>query len=118
VAARQIRICRVDEVPAATGMGFSIAATGPGPGLDVLIVRRGGQCFVYENRCPHRGLNLDWHPGRFLDPDGAFIQCANHDARFRIEDGQCVAGPCAGARLRALATTIDGDGYVVIGPVT
>lgn len=49
-----------------------------------------------------------------LDLDGCYIQCATHDARFRIHDGYCVAGPCAGERLRALRLRVTEDGRVVL----
>ncbi len=59
---------------------------------------------VYRNRCPHRGTPLDWQPGRFLDREGRHLVCATHCALFRLEDGHCVAGPCAGDALEALPT--------------
>jgi nitrite reductase/ring-hydroxylating ferredoxin subunit len=65
----------------------------------VFVVRGDGGLRGYLNRCPHRGLPLNWLPDRFLDADGIHIQCANHGALFNIDDGYCVAGPCAGGRL-------------------
>lgn len=70
-----------------------------------------GRVRAYRNRCPHRGVTLNWVPGRFLDSDGRYLQCATHGALFRPEDGVCVAGPCVGERLPALAVTIVGDAF-------
>jgi nitrite reductase/ring-hydroxylating ferredoxin subunit len=42
----------------------------------------GGQAYVYLNRCPHRGVGLEWHPDQFLDPSNSLIQCATHGALF------------------------------------
>ncbi len=71
-----------------------------GEPVEVLVVRRGERIDAYVNICPHVALPLDFQPGRFLDESGAYILCANHGALFRIDDGECVAGPCPGARLR------------------
>ena len=69
---------------------------------DIFLVHKAGQVFGYVNSCPHTGAPLDWIADRFLDLNGSFIQCATHDARFRIEDGRCVAGPCNGASLTSV----------------
>ena len=86
------------------------AATGDGP-LDLVVMRQGGALVAYRNRCPHRGTPLDWAPDRFLSPDGRHFQCSTHGARFRIADGYCVAGPCQGERLSAVALAVE-DGLV------
>jgi len=63
------------------------------------VVRRGSQAFGYVDRCPHAGLPLAQKLDDYLTPDGALVRCDWHGALFRVEDGVCVAGPCAGARL-------------------
>ena len=45
------------------------------------------------------GLPLAQVLDRYLSEDGALIACSWHGALFRIEDGACVGGPCAGQRL-------------------
>ena len=37
-------------------------------GIRLLVVRRAGQVYAYKNRCPHRGVPLEWQPNQFLDP--------------------------------------------------
>lgn len=69
---------------------------------ELLLVRQGERVFAYRNACPHTGAPLDWMPGRFLSPDRQHIQCATHDALFRIADGVCVSGPCPGAHLTSV----------------
>jgi len=93
------RLCRVDE-PTAEGRGFTIRQGQRD--VHLFVIRKDGRPFAYLNRCPHTGVNLDWTPNRFLDWTGRLIQCATHGALFRIEDGHCVAGPCAGRNLIAL----------------
>lgn len=68
--------------------------------LELMLIRKSGRVFAYRNDCPHTGGPLDWAPGVFLDLSRRYVQCATHDALFRIEDGECVHGPCVGERLR------------------
>ncbi|PHX43141.1 Rieske (2Fe-2S) protein [Pseudomonas sp. NZIPFR-PS5] len=78
--------------------------------LRILAVRRAGQVYVYANRCPHRGVALEWQADEFLDASASLIQCATHGALFLIESGECVAGPCEGKSLRAIACDEDAQG--------
>jgi nitrite reductase/ring-hydroxylating ferredoxin subunit len=65
-------------------------------------LRFGGQVVGYLNRCAHVPTELDWQPGEFLDADQRFIICAVHGALYEPATGQCVGGPCVGARLMPL----------------
>ena len=78
-------------------------------GREIFIVRDTHGVHGFENRCPHTGAPLDWVPDQFLDLDKIHIQCATHDARFRIADGLCIAGPCAGESLRKVLLVIRDD---------
>jgi naringenin degradation protein FdeD len=71
-----------------------------------MVIRHGTQVRVYVNACPHNGLTLDLVPGRFLNRERSHILCATHGALFRIEDGNCVAGPCRGGRLTSVRTAV------------
>ena len=105
-------LCRLNDLPDGGSNGF-FTETGDGR-LLYMAIRRGDEVFVYENKCPHTGMPLDFQPGRVLTSDGALILCSNHGAKFRIEDGFCVSGPCQGDRLRAVATEIrQGRVYVL-----
>ena len=67
--------------------------------------------------CDHAspaGTPLDWVPDRFMNADGSRLMCHTHGALFRIEDGHCIAGPCAGDALRPLAVEVDGAGQVIL----
>jgi nitrite reductase/ring-hydroxylating ferredoxin subunit len=98
------RLCRVDDVPEGGGRGFRFSTGGDFEAF--IVVRKGGALYAYVNACPHMGTPLDFLLDRFLDRDGKHLLCATHGARFRIEDGFCVAGPCAGKRLRAAAVDV------------
>ncbi len=107
------RLCRVDEVPERGARGFRF-----GSGTDVravIVVRQDGTLHGYVNSCPHLGTPLDFLPDRLLDRDGRHLLCSTHGARFRIADGFCVEGPCAGRSLERLALRIE-DGELLVIP--
>ena len=106
------RLCRADAIPEGGGRGFRF---GSGPDLlMVFVVRRGGALHAYENACPHMGTPLNFLPDRFFDRAGAHLLCATHGALFRVADGFCIAGPCAGKSLKPMAISID-RGEIVLG---
>ncbi|OLU19528.1 MFS transporter [Pseudomonas sp. PA1(2017)] len=102
-----IRLCAPDELPEAQSRGFDVE------GMQLFAVRKGGEVFVYRNRCPHRGVPLEWQADQFLDPSASLIQCARHGALFLIESGECVAGPCEGQALRPIDSCENGEGIWV-----
>lgn len=104
-------LCAFDELPENGSKGFNV--TWQGVPTNMFVVRRGGRVYGYRNVCPHRGTTLDWLPDRFMDPDLEYIQCSTHDARFRVEDGTCVAGPCIGRSLAEIPVEVR-DGQVVL----
>ncbi|EXF43532.1 Rieske family iron-sulfur cluster-binding protein [Pseudomonas sp. BAY1663] len=91
-----IRLCATSELGEGQSRGFSLAD------LKLIAVRREGRVYLYRNRCPHRGVPLEWQADRFLDESGSMLQCATHGALFLIESGECVVGPCAGQFLQPL----------------
>jgi nitrite reductase/ring-hydroxylating ferredoxin subunit len=107
-------VCRLDEIPEGDARGFSLAEKEGRP-LGLIVVRLGSGVRVYENRCPHRGTPLDWAPDRFLDESGKYLVCSTHAALFRLEDGECVSGPCLGESLRIRSARVQ-DGVVLLSP--
>lgn len=79
----------------------------------LFAIRQDNQLYAYWNSCPHMGIPLNWMPGKFLDLDSVFVQCASHGALFQISDGECVGGPCVGDRLTAVSLRRDGDQYFI-----
>jgi len=67
---------------------------------------------AYLNVCRHLPVPLDAASREFL-VDG-YLQCATHGARYRVEDGLCIWGPCRGTSLFALELRIEGDDLYVI----
>lgn len=81
----------------------------------VIVVRTGADVAGYVNACPHKGTPLENPLGRVLDTDGRHLVCSTHGARFRLDDGICVAGPCVGRRLAPARFRIRGRN-LVFGP--
>jgi len=104
-------LCRADEVAEGCAHGVVV---GEGAGRrDIILVRRHGVLRGYVNSCPHQGTPLETFPDKFLNDDGSQFVCSTHGARFRVDDGYCVSGPCEGKSLRVIACAII-DGVVVI----
>ena len=104
-------ICSLDRLSDPGSFGFSLESGGQR--VDGFVVYRDGEVFAYRNSCPHTGSPLDWVDHQFLDLDGSLIQCAVHDARFLIDTGECVFGPCPGESLEPLDVRIE-DGQVYL----
>lgn len=71
-------------------------------------VRFDNVAVAYLNRCAHVPSELDWQPGKFWDMDKRFIICAVHGALYDPPNGECVSGPCPGARLQAITLSEQG----------
>lgn len=105
---RENVICRLEDLPDPGSIRVRMPGDESGHGL--CLVRRGDEVFAYWNRCPHTGGPMDWVEGRFLSADEELIQCSTHGALFRIHDGHCLAGPCAGQALVPVSAVVcDGD---------
>ena len=79
----------------------------------LFAIRQDNQLFAYWNSCPHMGIPLNWMPEKFLDLDGIFLQCSSHGALFKVDDGECVGGPCVGDHLSPVTLKRDGDQYFI-----
>jgi nitrite reductase/ring-hydroxylating ferredoxin subunit len=78
------------------------------------VTRRGEAAYGYIDRCPHAGMPMASFNDRYLTREGDLILCAAHGALFRLDDGVCVAGPCAGRALTAWPVKVE-QGAVVVG---
>lgn len=97
--------------PGAKGFSFGKGQTR----FDMFLVRSKGEARAYLNECPHAHARLDNWPDKFLTLDETRIICGVHAALFRIEDGFCVSGPCAGKHLTLVPIEIV-DGMISIAP--
>jgi nitrite reductase/ring-hydroxylating ferredoxin subunit len=110
-------ICSMSDIPSQRALGFYLSRIGddgeahPWP---IVVVRWGRHAFAYLNRCPHNGVRLDWERDQFFDAYGTGLMCGKHGARFDLSTGECIEGPCVGARLEPIpVSVIDGDICVI-----
>ncbi|HEY8682128.1 MAG TPA: Rieske 2Fe-2S domain-containing protein [Rhodanobacter sp.] len=97
-------LCRLDEIP--DGGATAVDALLADGEESVILLRHGDEVRGYLNICPHTARRLDYAPGKFLLKQDTLI-CAVHGATFHQADGLCVAGPCRGEHLRAVAVCVE-----------
>mgnify|MGYP003574456400 FL=1 len=107
MAENRVPLCDLKDLPQGCSRGFSVKTCFGYE--DIFVVHKHDRLFAYRNSCPHTGGPLDWVPDQFLNLDADLIQCATHDALFRIEDGTCIAGPCAGQALTPVSVDISNE---------
>jgi nitrite reductase/ring-hydroxylating ferredoxin subunit len=104
-------ICAADEIGELEARGY--VGRVDGMQRNIFAVRQDGELRLYLNKCPHAGALLDHIQGKFFTPDGGFLRCGMHGAIFRIESGECIDGPCEGAKLTPLVfEERDGEIYL------
>jgi nitrite reductase/ring-hydroxylating ferredoxin subunit len=96
-----IFLCRIDEL-ADPGTRNVVLAEGTDE-LDIVIVQTRGTRHAYINCCPHEFIPLETFPNHFLTEDKKYVLCSGHGARFALDTGECVRGPCLGKGLDRLA---------------
>jgi nitrite reductase/ring-hydroxylating ferredoxin subunit len=97
-----------------TGDAFSfevIDLADGGEPAPAFAVRYDDEVVAYLNRCAHIPAEMDWLPGKFWDMDRRYIICAVHGALYDPPQGECVSGPCTGARLQPIRVK-EADGQV------
>ena len=89
---------------------IEVEGTVRGDAESLILHRDGERVRAWFNVCPHAGRRLDWAPGKFLRGKDGQLVCAAHGASFDLANGECIAGPCRGERLRDIAVEVrDGD---------
>jgi nitrite reductase/ring-hydroxylating ferredoxin subunit len=105
-----VKLCALDEI--ADGKARNFVLQMRAGRFHGFAVRHGETVVGYVDRCPHAGLPLAQRLDDYLTPDGSLIACSWHGALFRIEDGVCVGGPCAGHALSAWPLWVE-DNWIV-----
>jgi nitrite reductase/ring-hydroxylating ferredoxin subunit len=103
------RIADLDEIPE-EGLVFTYKE-GPFDELGILLRTGAGDLRAFKNQCRHLAVPLDGaDPGELWDEQRRHLMCSAHGARYRPDDGLCVAGPCEGSHLKALPIVVRPDG--------
>jgi len=105
-----VRLCPLDQLEAPGARSFVLQL---GEAFfHGFAVRKGDGVYGYVDRCPHAGMPLARTLDDYLTEKKDLIHCIWHGALFRVEDGHCVGGPCAGSRLSPWPLRVE-DGWVV-----
>jgi len=99
-------------------MGIRFQVVLHGIARDAFAVRWRGRLHAYVNTCRHQGLPLDFGDAHFFDDAYDALVCCHHGARYDPATGRCVAGPCGGGTLTALALEEREGGVWCVGPPT
>ncbi|MCA1471868.1 Rieske 2Fe-2S domain-containing protein [Bradyrhizobium sp. IC3195] len=107
-------VCPADALERSGAMGFSLSRIddrGESRPFPIIVVRTfGNDYFCYVNRCPHESVWLNIGTGAFFSSDRSFLRCGRHGARFEIDTGMCIDGPCDGQSLEPVPlAVIEGD---------
>ena len=101
-------LCQIEDIPDPGSKSLEYE------GHALFAVRQHGEVYLYRNRCPHLGIELNWQEDQFLDVEETLIQCATHGALFKPGTGECIAGPCQGDALTELEVR-ERDGVIEVG---
>lgn len=101
-----VALCHLEDIEDGGALGLSWPDESEGAGM--VIVRRAEAVWAYHNRCPHFSVPLNFQPQTFCTYRSKILMCAHHSAMFRFEDGECVDGPCKGARLQSVPIKLVG----------
>ncbi|RQR85582.1 (2Fe-2S)-binding protein [Burkholderia sp. Bp9012] len=107
-----MRLCELSALPTSGARGFDVQGRGVD---DLFVVRRDGLIRGYRNSCPHwPGSTLPWRKDAYLDHSMTHIVCHGHGAKFTLDDGLCILGPCLGEKLESVPLRIEHDQYINI----
>ena len=95
------------------GLGLRFPLPELGEFATGFVVRYDGKPYAYVNQCAHVSVEMDWNEGEFFNTNKQYFVCATHGAVYRPDNGYCIAGPCKGKRLSALAVR-EQDGQVIV----
>lgn len=68
---------------------------------------------AYRNSCPHYDVPLNHTPEQLITSDNRHFLCMTHFAKFDINSGLCVEGPCEGESLETIPLQLDGNRLMI-----
>ncbi|WP_369600907.1 Rieske 2Fe-2S domain-containing protein [Hahella sp. SMD15-11] len=70
------KLCLLDDLDGTGAWGGTL------DGQSVFVIRTPKGLRAWLNQCPHQGVELNWQPHRFWDPEHQYVQCTMHGALF------------------------------------
>ncbi|MBN2647056.1 MAG: Rieske 2Fe-2S domain-containing protein [Thiotrichales bacterium] len=80
----------------------------------LILILHNEEAKAYENNCPHQNVPLNEAYKIDVNPFENTLKCSVHDAFFRIEDGECIEGPCWGEHLTPVKIRVDDQGNIYL----
>ncbi|WP_019894336.1 PfkB family carbohydrate kinase [Hydrogenovibrio halophilus] len=80
----------------------------------VILIADGDGIKAYENNCPHQDVPLNEAYKVDVNPFEKTMKCSVHDAFFKIENGECVDGPCLNESLKPVAIRVEENGDIYL----
>ncbi len=106
------KLCLLDDLDGTGAWGGTL------DGQSVFVIRTPKGLRAWLNQCPHQGVELNWQPHRFWDPEHQYVQCTMHGALFLPDTGECIFGPCQGDRLQSVPVRLQGNHILIQLPTT
>lgn len=92
-------IATLPEIALPAGFLQQLPFSHEGRRHQLLTARHGSRVVAWLNQCPHWSIPLGMMAGMALEETEPRLACGTHRAIFRLEDGECLSGPCLGEFL-------------------
>ncbi|NLY95646.1 MAG: Rieske 2Fe-2S domain-containing protein [Myxococcales bacterium] len=110
----KLPVCEAEALSERQPILVNIGVNAQGaPEQAIVVADAHGDVHAYRNRCRHLPIPLDAGTERIVLDDGDHLTCVTHGARYRVSDGYCVEGPCAGAWLEPIRVRVEGGSVVL-----
>lgn len=114
---RHIPLGRPDELPGDRVLTLDLGLDDRGASVEALVVLGpDGEPRAYRSICPHLSgpaAGLRDHAYSLTD-DGRHLRCGSRGPLYRVEDGYCVEGRCAGSYLRRFRLRREAEELVLL----
>lgn len=108
-------LCKKSDVSAGDVIEFNFGETKKTL-FRMFLYNDNGVVRAYMNMCPHFSVPLNVEPRAFFTSNKSHFMCSIHYAKFNLNDGHCIDGPCEGLGLEKVPLFIKNDD-IYIGAV-
>lgn len=106
-------LCDVAEVPEGVLKRFEFGESKK-TRFKMFLYRFKGELRGYMNVCPHFNVALNvLHPDDVFTSDRQQFMCVMHYAKFEIETGLCIEGPCMDLSMELIPIEVRDDSVYV-----